>query len=264
MGREAGRDEFIRKRVARQKKLRKRRLRIFFVVFILFLILLGIILSLTVFFPIKNIKASGSKVYKAEQIIDASGIDEGDNLFVVSSSSVLEKLKTKLPFVETVELKRKLSGDIEIVVKDADEYAVIFSNNRYYTVSRKGWVLAEADKQPPNIFLIRGVDARCKVGKKIVYKNEEQKLLVNKITDALKGEKINIDYVDIADSLNLQAGVEKRFEVLIGSSNNIEEKIKHLRGMLEKISPESSGKINLSMWTVDNTTATFVEKNDKK
>ncbi len=263
MYRDLERDEFIRKRTARQKKLRKRRLKIFFVVLIVFLLLLGAILSLTVFFPIENITASGSAVYNSEQIIESSGIQKGDNLFVVSESVVLSKLKTKLPYIESVKLKRKLMGDIKIFVKDADEYAVILNNGNYYTVSKSGWVLEKSEEPAENIFEILGADTECKVGAEIIYKNAEQKELINRITESLKVEKININFVDISDSLNLQVGVENRFTVLIGSSNNIEEKIKHLRGMIEKISPEKQGKINLSMWTVDNTTATFVEKNDK-
>jgi len=261
LSRDLARDEFIRKRVARQKMLRKRRLKILFVFLMLLLLLVGVILSLTVFFPIKNITASGSKVYKTEQIINASGIRKGDNLFVITNSGVLKNLKLKMPYIETVKLERKLTGDIKILVTDADEYATIFSKNKYFTVSKSGWVLSESQEPNENILEIKGAQTECKVGTQIVYKDEEQKELINRISEVLNTEKLKTDFIDISDSLNLQVGVEGRFTVLLGSSNNIEEKIKHLRGMVEKISPEKQGKINLSMWTIDNTSATFVEKN---
>ena len=52
------RDEFLRKRAERQRKIIKRRIRITFFIFIFLLICVGAILSLTVFFPIKNIDIS--------------------------------------------------------------------------------------------------------------------------------------------------------------------------------------------------------------
>ena len=44
----------------------------------------GVILSLTVFFKIESISASGSSKYSAEEIIAAAGIKKGDNLFISS------------------------------------------------------------------------------------------------------------------------------------------------------------------------------------
>ena len=263
MKRERDRDEFIRKRAARQRKIRNRRIKILFSFLIIFLLSIAVILSLTVFFPVENITAEGSAVYKSEDIISASGIKKGDNLFTLSKTEVLNSLKAKLPYIESVEFERSLPSSINIVVKDADEYACFFKDGKYYTVSKSGWVLESGDEAEGGIFEIRGAAVECKVGTQLIYEDEQQQILLQRITDALKTNKISIDYVDLTDSLNLTMGVEGRFTVIIGSSNNIEEKIKHLGGMIEKISPEKQGKIDLSMWTVDNTSATFVAKNDK-
>ena len=260
MYKEQGRDEFLRKRAARQKRQRQRRLIILLICLIVFLLILGVVLSLTIFFPIKNIAVSGSTMYSAGQIIDASGIEKGDNLILLTESSTLEKLKTKLPYIESLQIEKELNGNIKLIVKEAAEYSVVVSGNKYFTVSRSGWVLAERDSIAKNTFEVRGPETECKVGSDIVYKNPKEQELIKEIINALKQEKLNIDYIDISDSLNLKIGVEKRFDVLLGSSNNIEEKVKHLRGMVSKIAAEKEGKINLSMWSPDNLSATFVEK----
>ena len=74
-------DEFLQRRKERQKKARKRRLVGWFIFVMILLLLVGVILSLTVFFPIAKLTFSGSDVYSSSQIADASGIDIGDNLF---------------------------------------------------------------------------------------------------------------------------------------------------------------------------------------
>ncbi len=263
MKREQNRDEFIRKRQARQRKLRKRRLKIFFSLLIVFLLIICAVLTLTVFFPIENITAKGSAVYKAEEIIKYSGISKGDNLFAASSQQTLNSLKQKLPYIDSVEFERSLPDSIIIKVRDADEYACIFNNGKYYTVSKSGWVLAENTEPPDNIFRILGAKVKCKVASQLEYENAEQSELIERISASLKDNKISTDYIDISDNLNLNVGVNKRFTVIIGSSNNIEEKVKHLSSMLKEIGDEKQGKIDLSMWTVDNSAAYFTEKNDK-
>ena len=67
-------DEFLRKRKARQRKIRRRRIKVFLVLLFVLAVGVGVILSLTVFFKIESISASGSSKYSAEEIIAASGI----------------------------------------------------------------------------------------------------------------------------------------------------------------------------------------------
>ena len=84
MKKEVVRDEFIRKRMERQRKLRKRRLIAFFIVFIILLLCVGAVLSFTVFFPIDNISVKGSKIYSSQEILSKCNIGKGDNLFAVN------------------------------------------------------------------------------------------------------------------------------------------------------------------------------------
>ena len=114
-------DEFLKKRKARQRRIRKRRMIIGFSLFLILLAVVGIILSLTVLFPINNISAKGSERYTAEQIISSSGIKLGDNLFV--SSVKTDALREKLPYIQRVKIKRTLPDSIAITVKDAVPYA---------------------------------------------------------------------------------------------------------------------------------------------
>ena len=59
MKRTAENDEFLKKRKARQRRIRKRRMIIGFSLLIVVLAAVGVILSLTVLFPINNITAKG-------------------------------------------------------------------------------------------------------------------------------------------------------------------------------------------------------------
>ncbi len=256
-------DEFLRKRAARQRKIRKRRLKIFFTLFVIFLLGFGAVLCLTVFFPIENLNAKGSALYKAEEIIKASDIELGDNLFALTEGNTLKKIKAELPYIESLEFKRTLPDTLIITVKDADEYACYYDGKAYYTVSKSGWVLKKEYEAPKNIFTVKGAKVGCKIGTSIVFKDEENKELAERLIAALSEEKLIINTIDISDKLSIILRVDGRFNVDLGTANYIPEKIKHLASMVENISEEKSGKINLSMWTNTNTQGTFVQETNE-
>lgn len=261
MSKEIQRDEFIKKRVARQKKIRKRRLTALLILFIVLLLCIGVILSFTVFFPIVNLSVKGSKVYSQDEIIRICDIEKGDNLFAVSRADTEKKLKEHLPYVDSITLERELPGNLQIVVKDAEEYACYKIGKKYYTVSKNGWVLKEDYDADKNLLTVTANNVKCKVGTSAKFEDQEQKTLITRIIDSLSAENIKVNTVDVSDKVNIKIRVENRFDVIVGNANNIEEKIRHLSTMIEEIPKRKGGKINLSMWTSANSEAIFVPEN---
>ena len=261
MKKEQVRDDFTRKRAERQRKIRKRRLKAFFVFFVLLSLCVCVVLSFTVFFPIKNITASGSKIYSSEEIIKISGVEVGDNLFAANKNSAQKSLKKNLPYVETVTFKRTFPDTLKIIVKDAEEFAGYKIGKKYYIVSKSGWVLSEQDKAPKNIFTVNAKKVECKVGTQIKFLDNSQRELIESISASLSGKDITVNNIDVTNIIELKAKVDGRFTVIFGNANNLNEKVSHLAGMIEEIPKEKGGKIDLSMWTSDNTKGTFIPEN---
>lgn len=249
-------DEFLRKRKARQRKIRRRRIKIFLVLLLLLAVGAGVILSLSVFFKIESISASGSSKYSAEEIIAASGIKKGDNLFVSSVND--EKLKRKLPYIEKITVKRSLPATFTIKVTDAEEYVCYLSGNKYYPVSRSGRVLSKTDEKPEGIPEISAGGLTLKVGRKLAFAKEKTENTLNEIFENAEKTEIRITRVDITDELAITLGVDGRFTVNLGTSNYIDKKFAHLSSMMKNMDASAAGKINLSMWTPSNTEGSFV------
>lgn len=252
-------DAFIKKRIQRQKQMRKRRAKIFFALFTVLLLLTATVLSLTVFFPVENIEVSGSLVYSETQILAELEEYKGSNLFTVSGKSMEDTIKARLPYVESISLKRKLPGTVIVTVTDADKYLCYKVGEKYYTVSQSGWVMEQTDEEPKNITVVSGADTECKVGSEIIYSQVDIKSLIEEINSALSGASVKAQSIDLSDRLNITLFVENRFFVELGTENNLTQKIKHLGGMITSISKEKSGKIDLSMWEEHNMQGTFKE-----
>ncbi len=256
-------DEFLQKRRARQIKARKRRLIASFIALIIALAITAVTLCLTVFFPITQINASGSKIYTSEEIVLNCGIKIGDNIFTFNKNRAIDLLKAKLPFIEKVEFSRNLPDTLNIKVTDARAYYCVLQDGEYYNVSKAGWVLEKVPEQQSNVFEIKLSGVKCTVGSKIIFEDEKSKEMLNNIISLLEDNKLKINYVDITNKITVKAGVENRFDVNFGTENYLENKVKHLKSMIENMDPNVSGSINLSIWNDQNLEGTFVKNNTK-
>ncbi len=247
-----------KRRAKRQREARRRRLKVAFIFFLIIALITLAIMCFTVFFPIKRINVSGSEIYTKSQIIKASKLTTDDNLFVVSEDDIESKIRKTLPYVDSVKLKRVLPDAVILTVTDAKEYAYFKTGEKYYIISDNGYVLNEQTEQPENVFEIVSGGIEGKLGEKATYKNDAEKELVEVLMQSLAEKDINIDQIDVSNILQVTLKVEGRFTVTLGNTDYTQEKIAHLAGMIESI-PDRKGKINLSMWTPDNSQGSFVE-----
>ena len=252
-------DDYKKRRAERQKRIRRRRLIIGLMFFMITALAVLIVLCLTVFFPVRNIAAAGSKIYTAEQIVEACGITSEDNIFIFSSGKAADKLQKQLPYIENVKIERKLPGDVRITVTDAKEFVCYPVNGEYYSVSEKGRVLNKYEYCPSGLFTVRCDGVTCAPGEIIKFSDEKNEKTVKLMIESFAKQNVKINEINVTDPLSITAKVDGRFIVNFGTSGSIDKKIAHLGGMVKSIAPERTGRINLSMWSVKKTEGTFTE-----
>lgn len=250
-----------KRRAARRKKIRRRRLKIAFIFFLIISLITLAIMCFTVFFPIKRISVSGSKIYTKSEIIKASELTTDDNLLVVSEDKIEQKIRKKLPYVDNVELKRNLPDAIILSVTDAKEFACYKIGDNYSIVSEKGFVLSLQSEKPENVFEIITSGVSGELGAAIKYENTAEEEMISNLVSLLSQKEINIDTIDVSNFLDIAISVEGKFTVSLGTGDYLEQKIAHLSGMIGSIG-DRKGSIDLSMWTPSNTQGSFVEKNN--
>ncbi len=250
-----------KRRKARQRKARRRRLKICFVLFLFAAFVTLGIMCFTVFFPIKRISVTESQNYSKAEIIKASGLTTKDNLFVVSEEKIEDNIRKKLPYIDSIELKRNLPDAVVITVTDAKEQCCYNVGKEYLVVSQSGYVLKSQQECPENIFEIVTSGVSGKVGEQIKYKNSAESEMALAMVTFLENKKINVDKIDVTNLLNLTVDVENRFCVNFGNDDYLEQKTAHLLGMIEEIG-DRKGDIDLSMWTPDHSQGSFVEKTE--
>ena len=130
-------EDIKRRRAKRRRKIRRKRIITGFISFLFLSFVVLSILCFTVFFSIKRVSVSGSKIYTPEQIIKASGITQDNNLLLVFEDKLTEKIRIKLPFVDGIKIKRDFPDRLILTVIDAKEYAESSIRGESHNVSSR-------------------------------------------------------------------------------------------------------------------------------
>ena len=91
------------------------------------LCVIGVIVALTVgatvFFRVERVSVSGNQRYTQEEIIAASGIELGDNLYSLNKVRIGRNIRTTLPYIGELTINRALPSTIVIKVTEWEAVA---------------------------------------------------------------------------------------------------------------------------------------------
>lgn len=109
-------------------------------------VVVALALCLSIFFRVETILVSGSQQYSAWDIRTASGIEEGDNLFMLSKAGISGKIMAALPYVQTVQIGRELPDTIKIHVTEVRvTYSIADESGHWWLMDSDGKVIDSVD-----------------------------------------------------------------------------------------------------------------------
>ncbi len=239
----------------KKKRRRSSYTRIALVVTVLAVAAVGVALSLTVFFKIKNVDVSANNTaYSSKQIITAGKIQFDSNLIRLDSDSVENRIEKALPYIEEAKVKKILPTTVELEVKAATVAGYVKTETGYAIISTKGKVLETLTEDPVsldrNLAEIKGISAE-KVGVADFVPDENNMLAaVDKIYSQL-GSALSkeVTEINVTERINLSFVYRDRIEVRLGSESEIAEKIKFVALLIadsSKIDSDDMGIIYAS------------------
>ena len=232
-------------------KKRKRRVRkSFLAIVFIFLLSLLAILSVTVLFPINKVTVESEKtVYSSNEIIKASGINEGENLLMLSSKNTEEKITTELPYIKSVKVIKKLNGTVVLEPKPAKVRYCIESNSSMLLADESFKLLEVCEETPESAICVTGIKPiEAALGEMLEFKNSEKLNSVKQVDSVLMKHGIEINGIDVTNLSNINITVKSKFKVELGTAKSLNKKLLYLVEMIEQIekkNPNDEGVINL-------------------
>lgn len=109
----------------RKRKRRRSRFGVLFKLLCVVALVAALTFGATVFFQVETIAVTGNSRYTQEEIVAASGVQVGDNLFRMSKKQISEQILHQLPYVESVSILRGLPSTITFQVTEWDAVAQV-------------------------------------------------------------------------------------------------------------------------------------------
>lgn len=246
-------DERRRLRAERARKRRRRRNVIIGVLLTVMLVIVGVVLSLTVFFKIASIEIAGDEIYNSEQIVEASGITIGENLFLFSAKDAASAIERALPYVERAEIKRSLSCKVTVCVTAAKAVAAIDSGESYILLSLSGKVLEDGVMTVNDdvVILETGEIAAAVPGELLTLADADALADFTAVMRAFSENALTgITKLDIRDRTNIKAQYKDRILLKLGAAGTVSAKTDFIKATLErneKSTPEFRGSIDFSI-----------------
>lgn len=107
-------------------------------------VVLALTLGMSIFFKVETVAVGGTQKYTPWDIRQASGIQEGENLLTLNEAMVAGKIKTQLPYVDTVRLGIKLPDTVNIEITEHDVvYSIQASDSSWWLMTAGGRVVEQ-------------------------------------------------------------------------------------------------------------------------
>lgn len=234
----------------------KRRLKriLFYTATLVILIAICAVLSLTVFFQIDNIEVEGETRYNTEDIIASSCINKGDNLILCNTSTGEEQIEKDFPYIESVDIQKKLFNNIIIYVTEAKPASIIESDGQYVVMSESGKILEVNDEKKYDVPTILGAQLKSvKLSSNVKFKDENINKYVEEIMQAVNDNNIkNIETIDISNLTKIALIKDNGFKIIIGTPENIDYKLKTAKAIMDKsVSDTDVGTLDVSLASAD-------------
>lgn len=210
------------------------------------------VFGVTVFFQVNTFEIHGVENYSEDAVIIASGIELGQSILLVDKSKVASRINTRLPYVQSVQIERRLPGTVVITVTEGKAAASVRSEyDEYWLIDNKGKLMEQVNEdRAASVTQISGVSALLPVaGDQIRLSQEDQQRLDVALELLQQLERYDlagrIVSIDVTQLYNIVMYYTDQFEIQLGSTEELDYKIKYLAYALESLDGKS-GLIDLT------------------
>lgn len=181
------------------------------------LILAAVVAACAVFFRVGEIQVTGNSRYTAQEIIDVTGIQYGDNLFMLDRAKLARELRSRLPYIRTVSIRRALPDGVVISVTEGQAVAAVAHEGRWWLMDSAGKLL-ESVPTAGDHATITGISPLAPAAGTSLATAQEQRPRLERLRELLSALEKNrlldkLDSVDLSKDHQIVLGYDGRFTV---------------------------------------------------
>ncbi|MCI9403215.1 MAG: FtsQ-type POTRA domain-containing protein [Oscillospiraceae bacterium] len=216
------------------------------------IIFAAILVGCVAFFRVNEVVVTGNERYSAEEIIAASGVGLGDNLFLVNKPQTTASIMRHLPYVERVTPVRRLPDTIEFHITESQAVAAIRievtvevegvaqTETDWWLINASGKLLERGSEElAVDLPEILGLHPSAPtLGSRLTVELEEHNKLegLKGLLTALKGRGMQhgvMDFIDLNASNVIYFDYGEDLTVAVPMSGDFDRRAAELQGVLD-------------------------------
>lgn len=231
---------------------KKRKTNAFFAPVALVLVLVAMVFVVGLFFRVQNIEVIGSQSYTDTEIIEASGIEKGDNLFFINRFSASTNIFSKLPYVDAASIERSMPNTIIITVDESRAAAYLSWQGQNWMITATGKLLGSVDAAALGslVKVVNLEPVSPTVGEtfNVAAEDELKKTYLLDLLQTLQADGLtdNVKQIDLSNPSNPSMDYLGRFTVQLGSDFDLDYKLRMLMATVNQLGAEETGIIDVS------------------
>lgn len=237
-------------------------------------VVVAIVFGISIFFKVETVVVSGTEKYTAWQVMEASGIREGDNLLTFGVPAASARIRAALPYVESVRIGIKLPDQVNIDIVEQDVvYAVKADDGTSWLITSGGRIVEQTSQSSAmnytNIlgFVLASPKQGAQAQAVIPQENGDDTLpegeTQSAVTAADAAQRLDAALticqylesngiigqaasVDVTNTQDLQLWYGQQYQVLLGDSSELNRKIKTMKTAIDQMDDYQSGVLDVS------------------
>jgi len=212
----------------------------------------ALVFGMSVFFRVSNIEVSGADHYTKSEVVEASGLKTGDNLMFINREAVQNRLSSKLIYIGTVTVSRKLPNKVIIDISESGTVACVQTDEGSWLIDKNCKLLEEFSTTDTASYIqINGISAVKPQKGSLMSVSQEDKPKEDCLSNILCAMSDNnmlpdVSSIDVSNVTNAEFKYVNRFTVKLGINENLDYKFELLIGVVSKLNADDTGTIDLS------------------
>lgn len=242
--------------MARRRKYKRRNTRGRFALIyrlMIFVVICGAIAAaLAMFFKVDRVEVSGNSRYSEEEIVAASGVTIGENLFFLNKYEAAARITQRLPYAESAQISRRLPSTLCIRVNECERALAVQQEDSLWLICYNGKV---ADTVPANdkgsYVLLTGITLQDPAVGQIMTVPPEQQSKCDTLL-ALLQKLHEKDMLADTQELHFEEDTQitlrylDRFDVQMRWTADFDYKLEYLKAVVERLEDNEKGIIDLT------------------
>ena len=213
----------------------------------------AVVAALTLFFKVDQVVVSGNSRYSAEEIIEVSGVEQGDNLILMDKYHIAEKLYTELPYITEVRINRKLPDVLMVEVVETQAVAAIKGGSSTWLMDSGGKLLEVVSASMAEKYItLEGLTAESPAISGKLKLGEESPISAQRLLELMQaltqwGMLEKTTSLDASDPDYMVLSYDGRFQVEMFYDADFDFKLNCLQAAVAQLEPNETGTIRMTM-----------------